>query len=65
MDNLALYHPKKNLRNQNYTTAEDKTILNALEPVADAVANLFGSNCSLDPPLEDLSTSVVKICTAK
>jgi predicted transcriptional regulator YheO len=68
MDNLALLPSEEEINEIKKTTltAEDKTILNALEPVADAVANLFGSNCEvLIHSLEDLSTSVVKICNGE
>lgn len=40
----------------------DRRVLRALEPVVDAIATLFGSNCEvLIHSLEDLSRSVVKI----
>ncbi len=43
-------------------TPGDREVLKALEPVADAVAALFGVNCEvLIHSLEDLSHSVVKI----
>lgn len=50
------------LHHQIRLTEEDRTVLRAIEPVVEAVATLFGSNCEvLLHSLEDLSNSVIKI----
>ena len=52
-------HTLKNVK----LTSEDKSIWAALAPVAEAVASLFGEHCEvLVHSLEDLSSSIIKIC---
>lgn len=44
-------------------TAEDRSILASFGPVAETIASLFGENCEvLLHSLEDLSSSIIKIC---
>ncbi len=43
-------------------TKEDEQILQAVEPIVDGIAELFGSNCEVVlNSLKDISRSVVKI----
>lgn len=62
LDPKTTTEKKSNIKNVRLT-AEDRSILTAFGPVAEAIASLFGEHCEvLIHSLEDLSSSIIKIC---